>query len=303
MINHREVLRLHSLKLTQENIAASVPCARASVSRTLKRAREEGLTWEAARVMTDAEVTERLYPSGHTGEELVQRESRYLEPDYEWIQKEYMKPGVTIQMLWSGYAERAQDAEKQGDVMNVEWIGTPVFYTDRVTGSPVPCYVFVAVLPFSGYMFAEAMASMTRENWIQGHVDAFVFYGGVPKIVAPDNFWPSAACIECGSAGPNHDYARLAEYYGTAVVPVQHHNTPQARACIERAARNLNANVLTLLRTAQLFSLCDLNTAICDGVKTINLQPLPDCDESRYSTFEAMEKDALLPLPEEPYEP
>jgi len=62
MTNHKEILRLKSLGLTNTDIAAACTCGRNTVTRTLARAQENGLTWEKARAMSQQEVSLKLFP-------------------------------------------------------------------------------------------------------------------------------------------------------------------------------------------------------------------------------------------------
>lgn len=48
-------------------------------------------------------------------------------------------------------------------------------------------YVFVAALPYSGYAYAEAFLSQNQEAWIAAHVNAYGYFGGVARILVPDN--------------------------------------------------------------------------------------------------------------------
>ena len=45
MTKYREILRLKSLGFSERNIALSIPCSRNTVSKVLKRAKEEGISW------------------------------------------------------------------------------------------------------------------------------------------------------------------------------------------------------------------------------------------------------------------
>ena len=63
MTNHKEILRLKSLGLTNTDIAAACTCGRNTVTRTLARAQENGLTWEKARAMSQQEVSLKLFPA------------------------------------------------------------------------------------------------------------------------------------------------------------------------------------------------------------------------------------------------
>ena len=67
MVNHKEILRLKSLGLTHCEIAEGADCGRNTVTRTLARAREHGLSWQQAQSMTRQEVTQRLFPAEERG--------------------------------------------------------------------------------------------------------------------------------------------------------------------------------------------------------------------------------------------
>jgi transposase len=43
------------------------------------------------------------------------------------------------------------------------------------------------VLGASSYTYAEASFTQTLPNWIGAHVQMFHFFGGVPRLVVPDN--------------------------------------------------------------------------------------------------------------------
>ena len=62
MTNYREILRLKSLGLTHVDIASACGCGRNTVTRTLSRAREQGVTWDAAQALTPEELRPKLFP-------------------------------------------------------------------------------------------------------------------------------------------------------------------------------------------------------------------------------------------------
>ncbi len=81
---------------------------------------------------------------------------------------------------------------KPGEVMEVDWAGKTAFLQNNITGEPIPVYLFVAVLPCSQYAYAEAFLSQQMESWINAHVNAFQYFGGVPRILVPDNLKPES---------------------------------------------------------------------------------------------------------------
>jgi transposase len=64
---------------------------------------------------------------------------------------------------------------KPGERLEVDWAGDTISLTDNISGKPIPVYVFAAVLPFSGYAYAEGFLSQNLESWITAHVHAYQF--------------------------------------------------------------------------------------------------------------------------------
>ena len=63
MTKYREILRLASLELSQQNIADSSGISKKTVNRVLKRTRELNITWPLETNETDAFLADRLFPS------------------------------------------------------------------------------------------------------------------------------------------------------------------------------------------------------------------------------------------------
>ena len=76
---------------------------------------------------------------------------------------------------------------KPGETMQVDWAGQTAALVDTDTGERLDAYLFVAVLPYSGYAYTEAFLDMKQEAWITGHVNAYRYFGGVTRILTPDN--------------------------------------------------------------------------------------------------------------------
>ena len=56
--------------------------------------------------------------------------------------------------------------------------------------------MFVAVLGYSHYTFAELHPQQTTAWWLQDHVHALEYFGGVPQIIVPDNPEPLVSQVE-----------------------------------------------------------------------------------------------------------
>lgn len=68
MTQYREILRLHSINLSQMNIAASCGASKKTVNKVLKAAGEHGISWPLDDTMTDAALEEMLEPQGTEGQ-------------------------------------------------------------------------------------------------------------------------------------------------------------------------------------------------------------------------------------------
>ena len=110
---------------------------------------------------------------------------------------------------------------KPGDTMEVDWAGGMLPITDPVTGSTNPAYLFVAVLPCSCYAYAELCSDMQSESWLLCHVHAYEYFGGVTRLLIPDNLKTGVTRNTRLDTVINRSYAELADHYGTAVVPTR----------------------------------------------------------------------------------
>lgn len=320
MTNHKEILRLKSLGLSHADIAASCKCGRNTVTRTLKRAEEHGLTWEIARALPEKEVTGRLFPGGD--------KPSYRMPDYERVHREMQKSGVTLSLLWVEYCEECRAAgempyqstqfnkyyadyvhktratmhleHRPGETMQVDWAGQTAGIVDTDTGELIPAYVFVSVLPYSGYAYVEAFLNQKQEAWISAHVNAYSFYGGVTRILTPDNLKTGVIRNTKDETVINRVYQDMAEHYGTAIVPARP-RSPKDKAFVEGSVGVVSTWILAALRNRQFLSLRELNEAIHEKLYEFNHKPFQKKEGSRATVFEE-ERPFLLPLPSMPYE-
>ena len=293
MVNHKEILRLKSLGLAHQEIAASCSCGRNTVTRTLARAREQNLSWDMAKGMSPQQVTAALFPS-------EKATPVYKMPDYEWVHREMQKSGVTLSLLWVEYCEQCrQNGElpykstqfnkyyadyvhktkatmhlehRPGETMQVDWAGQTAGILDTDTGERLDAYLFVAVLPYSGYAYTEAFLDMKQESWIEAHVHAYRFFGGVTRILTPDNLKTGVIKNTRGETILNKTYQEMAEHYGTAIIPARP-RSPKDKAFVEGSVGVVSTWILAALRNQQFLSLAELNAAISEKLDAFNQKP------------------------------
>ena len=110
---------------------------------------------------------------------------------------------------------------KGGEVLEVDYAGMSVPITNPETGEIHQAQVFVATLPASSYTYAEVQPSQELQHWLAGHVRAFAFFGGVPKILRPDNLKRGVTKPNYYEPDLNPSYQELAEHYRVAVLPAR----------------------------------------------------------------------------------
>lgn len=76
---------------------------------------------------------------------------------------------------------------KPGEQVEVDWAGDPAHIIDPDTGEIINAYVFVGVMTYSQYAYAEVFIDEKQPAWIRAHVHMYEFFGGVAKILVPDN--------------------------------------------------------------------------------------------------------------------
>jgi transposase len=322
MTNYREILRLRSLGLTNSRISEATLVSRTTVIRALTAATAVGLDYATVVELSDRELAKALFPRDENSK------PTYATPDYEWVHQELAKPHVTQELLWGEYCEKCRDAgtipyqltqfkkyyrewaaqtkatmhlnRKPGELMEVDWAGQTTTVIDDETGEPIDAYVFVAALPYSGFGYIEAFWNREQPSWIAAHVNAYEYFGGVTRILVPDNLKTGVTKHTKKELVLNRSYQEMAEHYGTAIIPTRV-RTPKDKATVEGTVGIISTYILAAIRNQKFFSLAELNTEIRERLHKFNHKPFQRKDGSRASLF-AEERQFLLPLPVTPFE-
>ena len=98
----KEALRLHSLGLKQQQIAASCRISQSTVSEYLQAAQLAGLNWPDVAGLDERELAARLFPERVA----ATRQAQYPPPDFAAIHQELRThKHVTLQLLWEEYRQ------------------------------------------------------------------------------------------------------------------------------------------------------------------------------------------------------
>jgi len=318
----KEVLRLHSLGLSQRQIAVSCAVGQATVSDYLKAAEAAGLRWPAIAEWSDDQVMQAVAPSGEKPDHRNQSPG----PDYADIRHELQtNRHVTLQLLWEEYQEKNPEGyrysrfcdlyrrwlgrqevvlrqeHRAGEKLFVDYAGDTIRIHSAAAGDATAAAIFVAVLGASNYTYSEATATQGLADWIGAHMRTFEFLGGVPEIIVPDNLKSGVTKACRYEPSVNRTYEEMASHYGVAVVPARRAK-PRDKAKVEAGVLVVERWILAALRKRRFFSLGEVNQAIQELLGRLNDRPFRKREGSRRSLFESLDKPALRALPTERYE-
>ena len=185
--------------------------------------------------------------------------------------------------------------------MLVDWAGLTMKYADPLGRCDKTAYVFVAVLPASSYLYAQPFHDMKMASWIEGHVKAFEYFGGVPRLLVPDNTKTAVTKASRYEAELNKTYQEMAAFYGAAIVPTRPYSATD-KAPVETSVQIVERRVIAKLRHSRFLSLEELTEAVHAEIETLNDQPFQKLEGSRRSVFAATEQHELMKLPFGRYE-
>ena len=311
--------------LSQRQVAATHKVSRNTIALLLRHARDQGwLTLEDLKSLDEAHFSRNLPTIATQG-----RDQTFKMPDYEYVHTELAKPYVTLKLLWEEYVKSCQDNgdrfymetqfrryyhkyarvnkatirldHKPALSMEVDWAGTKIGYYDNDLEEMSEASLFVSVLPCSQLVYAEPFRDEKLPSWIAGHVNAFRYIGGVPKTLIPDNLRSGVTHANFYEPVLNKTYNDMADYYGTVILPARVRK-PQDKSSGENTVLIASRRILAKLRNEQILSFSELQKKVKTALEQVNEAPLTGKSESRWTAYQAEEKEYMLPLPKHPYE-
>ena len=188
-----------------------------------------------------------------------------------------------------------------GEEIQIDYGHMGLLY-DPVTGKRKRVYAFIATLSHSRHMYVEFVHKQDQQSFIASHVRMFDYFGGVTVRIVIDNL--KAAVIKPDLYDPtlNRSYKEMAEHYGCFIDPCRVRHA-QDKGKVEKQVPVVRQQ---FRKQVALNTNMDIGTANqyvkdwCLGKHghrthgTTQWQPFP--------TFLQVEKPALKPLPEDPFE-
>ena len=180
---------------------------------------------------------------------------------------------------------------RPGQVLQVDWAEMPT--RPKIAGRERRVYALICSLPFSGASTAHFTFDMTVESFLEGHVRAFAWLGGVPRECVYDNLRSAVARRDGEVITWNPRFLQLRghyAYHATACTP----GTPREKGSVEGAVRHHKTGFWPARRFGSLDELDEIYAGWRDRVA------LPRRHATgRHIVAErlAVEREALRPLP------
>ncbi len=319
----RDILRLRSKDISFREIAKMCGIGRTTAQDYYRLACEKGLTWDTVKHHSNQKLqTELKSPK--------LKPSCYVEPDFDSYAKLlYLHKIRGIDDAYAYYCEEAGSDKKYsrssffrrfqewrvangenknvflshnwsaGDCCQIDYSGdtlTLLAQIDEHQFERKKVQIFVAVLPYSKYLFCFATKDQTRESWFEAIIEMLHFFEGVPSRVMFDN--STTMVKEASRHVPilSKDTEALSKHYRfspEAVAPAE----PTFKGAVENAVKVIQQKVLRPLKNIDFLSLSEINSILRRDLIRLNNLKMPTLDNmSRQQLFE-VEKSFLKSLP------
>lgn len=328
MLDYKDIIIKHyGLGLSGSAISKQLGVSKSGVNDFIRAfERCDKLNYPLPAGITNYGIAELVYGATSLG----CRNEDYELPDYGEVHLQLTtRKNMTMVFLWNRYKKRCSNEGKKyyqyrqfceryqmwidenketlhliskiGETMEIDFAGKTFKITDPITTEVTEVVVFVAILPYSQYIYAEGMTSTKEPQWISVNNNALEYFGGVPLMVVCDN------CKQAVTANKdwiepdlNKDFAAWAEHNGTVILPAKVRH-PKYKSSVENAVGILEKGIFLELEERKYFTIDQFNFDLHAALYNLNHSLLKNRDYSRSDTWEE-EKHELMPLPSVQYQ-
>ncbi len=311
----KQIIRLYQQGEPKLKIARITGISKNTVKKYLRFIEERNLDPENILKMSDYKSEQLFYVPDKKPEGRFEA----LEKLFPYIERELKRTGVTRMLLWGEYKQKHPDGygysqfcehlhqrlktrmavmhfeHNPGDKLYIDFAGKKLYITDRETGEISPVEVYISTLGYSQMTYVEAVGSQKKEDFISACENALHYYGGVPKVLVPDNLKSAVTKAGKYEAELNESFADFANHYNTAVLPTRSLK-PRDKALVEKHVSIVYNRIYAPLRDEIFFSLQELNEAVSVLLDKHNNALFQQEQISRKQKFEQNEKEKLQTL-------
>ena len=188
--------------------------------------------WWRAPYMTIRQIQRLLIEQGHVFSETSLR--RYINGNI----KEAVRGAIHIATI------PGREAQVDFGYVGLMW--------DSKTERKRKAHVFVMTLSHSRYRFVRFVFSQNVATWIDCHIRAFEFFGGVPEVIIIDNLKSGIIKPDLYDPLINRAYGELERHYGFIVDPARV-RTPEHKGKVERSIPIVRQQVLAGRNFADIY--------------------------------------------------
>ena len=326
----QEMIRLHRLGRSQREIARQLRMGRDTIRTFFDIVSEAGLLEGLPEDLPNAEILRQLLAAQLPAVEPPQQTSslerwrpKIMEllkrgatptPIHDFLrlhEPEYQGSVSAVKRLCARIRRDAGPTEADvaipvetsaGEVAQVDFGYAGMRY-DPGHGVLRRSWVFVMTLAHSRHMYHGLVFDQKITTWLALHVGAFEFFGGVPRVIVPDNLKSAVVRAAFGvddDPALNRSYRELARHYGFQVDPTPP-RSPQKKGKVERDVRYVKHNFFATWESVDIHE--DLRQLRRWNLEVAARRKHGTTGRAPIEVFEQEKRSALLPLPKKPWEP
>lgn len=190
---------------------------------------------------------------------------------------------------------------KPGETLQIDFAGDKLSYVDRKTGEIISCPVLVCTMPFSSFIYVEALSNQSQVNLIYSLNRCLAYLGGVPPNIKSDNLKQVVNKANRYEPKFSEVIEQFAMHYNTSFTAARVVK-PRDKASVERHVGIAYQSIYAILEQKTVYGLDELNSNILELTDTLNNKQMQGKDYSRRQRFEQMELSVLSELPESFFE-
>jgi transposase len=284
------IITLYKKAISQRQIAKLTKTDRKTVSKIIKRYKEEGLDEpviyqrESILNLWHGEIVSLLEKSLSC--QRIHEELRHqgCQASYSaltrYVKKHKIKDNSCIRFH-----------TRPGEEAQVDFGDIGLQYTSE--GKRVKAYVFNMRLSYSRFDYYEVVFDQTIKTWIECHINAFNYFAGVPEVIKLDNL--KAGVIDANFYEPVYqkEYKRLAEHYGILLSPCRVYQ-PQEKGKVESGIKYVKNNFFA---GRSFNSYTELEVALERWQENANMRVHGTTKKIPVELFAKEEKNCLKELP------
>jgi transposase len=324
MLIIRRILQLKSQGQSNRAISKQLQLNRATINSYVKRFEQYSGNWQELQALND----EDLSYIGKAAIEIKEEDWRYNDflQRQSQIYEELKTTRATKMILWEEYRQLVPEgysytqfcehlnrytktkqsvmhfSHAAGEELQFDFAGDELSYVNIQSGELISCPVLVCVLPYSGYIYIEALRNGKREHLINGLNNCFLYIGGVPKNVKTDNMRQWVNKANRYEPTFNEFANQWALHYGCSLTATRV-KKPRDKAHAESSVNTVYNRIYAVIRNKTAHSLDELNAIIREALEQLNHRKMQQNNYSRYERFIQYEKPILNPLPAEIFVP